>query len=344
MENKSGKNRSRDFSGLKNRFRESGGLKNIYPYQDSLKHSKQKMIAAACAAVALILLVCCTGIFRPKVDTSQGEQYVASLCQRDPAGVLEHIQLARNGGGIVSDGAAASDATVPSEHAASDGTVPSENAAASGNVANAVPSDQREALFRNQAADLYAQIETGEIRDLSPEELAIYQQRFSDTVLVGDSLAQAVYDNGFLDGNHVYFQRGASISQLGEELEEAAAMLPSKIIFYTGLNDTDFFPDVNDFCNAYVQKVQEAQALCPGAEIYICSMCSPSNELGEVRPDLARAPEYDAMLRAICDSTPATYIDLKWMVRQDLYLEDGIHFNYWYYCIWMQYVAMNLGI
>ncbi len=278
----------------------------------------------------LLVILILKSIIRPSVDTDEGEAYIAMMEQRDPAEVLQKINAAQESVAAVAN---PDSDTYTGDNPAAEQEVPQQAE---------ITSDQRESLYAEQAAGLYSQIDSLEIAPLSPEQLAWYQQRLDNTVVVGDSLAQAVYDNGFLDGNHVYFKRGASISQLDQELAEAAAMLPSNIIFYTGLNDTDIFPDVNDFAAAYMQKVQEAESLCPGARIYICSMCPPSDALGAVREDLARAPEYDAMMRYVCDNSSATYIDLKWMVRQSLYHEDGIHFNYYFYTIWLQYIDMNL--
>ncbi len=216
---------------------------------------------------------------------------------------------------------------------------------ADGTQTEAVPAQEEDpAVLQAMAAPLYDQINNLTIPELTPEELAGYQQKYANTIVIGDSMAQAVYEYGLLDGNHVYFERGASISMLSEEIDEAMAMLPSKIIFFTGLNDTDYFDDPNAYAAAYQDRINQVLSWNPAVEIYICSMTPPGNELGAARPDLARAPEYDAALQNLCASTTSKYIDLNWMVRQELYLEDGIHFDYSFYTVWLQYAAMNLHI
>lgn len=192
--------------------------------------------------------------------------------------------------------------------------------------------------------DLAQQIASLEIREMSPEEIAMWRQRYGSTVVVGDSMTQAILEYDFLDENHVKFQRSISVGQLYELTQEALEMLPDRIIFFTGLNDVDVFENPEDYYNAYLDRVNQVRSFNPDIHINICSLLPPSEELASWREDLARSPEYDAELQRLCADTGVNYIDLHWMVRQELYLEDGIHFNYDFYTIWMQYVALAAGI
>lgn len=281
-----------------------------------LKLNHKTMYAAA-GAVILILLILVLALLKredkgPAVDVAEGQEYIAAEAAKDPAGVQERLTLLK-----AEQEAAQADAEAAARAQA-----------------------ERNELFAN----LVSQIETLNIEGFTPEELASYQQRFTDTVVVGDSMAQAVYENGLLDGNHVFFKRGASIGHLEEKVNEALAMLPQNLIFYTGLNDTDYFSDPNEYAAAYLEKVNQVKAASPSCRVFICSMLPPSNALGAVRSDLARAPEYDAALQALCESSDAYYLNLNWMMRQELYLDDGIHFNSLFYTVWMKYAALVLGV
>lgn len=189
-----------------------------------------------------------------------------------------------------------------------------------------------------------AQIDSASITTLTEEERAAYRSRLSSCAVIGDSMAQAALEYGFLDGAHVFYRRGFAVGQLGDAITEAAAMLPSTVIFFTGLNDTDYYAEPELYAAAYLEKIQELKALLPNARVFVCSMLPPGNALGAVRPDLARAPLYDDALHRMCDEQGIGYIDTTWMVNQSLYMEDGIHFVSSFYDIWIQYVTKCVGL
>lgn len=189
-----------------------------------------------------------------------------------------------------------------------------------------------------------AQIDSASITTLTEEERAAYRSRLSSCAVIGDSMAQAALEYGFLDGAHVFYRRGFAVGQLGDAITEAAAMLPSTVIFFTGLNDTDYYAEPELYAAAYLEKIQELKTLLPNARVFVCSMLPPGNALGAVRPDLARAPLYDDALHRMCDEQGIGYIDTTWMVNQSLYMEDGIHFVSSFYDIWIQYVTKCVGL
>lgn len=304
----------------------------------------------------LLLLFLISGMHRKHSSkaAAEGEAYITAEAAKDPAQVLQAIQA---GGTAVADGNQADgqntgDPASGLQAVTADG---SQAVAGEGGIspnqgmtdANQAASEEVENALRAQVqaqmGPLAAQIESLEIPLLSPEQLAYYQQVFANTVVVGDSMAQAVYDYGFLDGNHVYFIRGEAIGNLGGQVDEAMAMLPSSVIFFSGLNGTDYYETPELYAAAYAERINQVLAINPNTKVFVCSMTPPSNELAIYREDLARSPEYDAALQALCASSPAIYMDLNWMVRQQLYLPDGIHFGEEFYTVWMQYAALFLS-
>lgn len=188
------------------------------------------------------------------------------------------------------------------------------------------------------------QIETANITVLSESERADYKKRLENCVVIGDSMAQAALEYGFLDDSHVFYKRGAAIGDLTDTIKQASSMLPTTVIFFTGLNDTDRYPEIADYQSAYFEKLQYAKSLMPQATIYVCSMLPPSDAFGATRPDLARAPYYDAALKDMCLSSGIGYIDTNWMVNQSLYMQDGIHFVSSFYDLWIQYICACTGL
>lgn len=285
--------------------------------------------------IVLLMLLHRSGSEIPK-NTEEGRAYIASENAKDPARMLEVIKEARQ---AAERSAAESRSSLPEEESEADPG--GEN----------VPEDTQETASETGIPDgetivpkeLQEQILTLDIRELTTEEIALLRQRYDSAVIVGDSMTQAVLEYEFLDENHVKYQRSTSISQLYDRTQDALAMLPDRIVFFTGLYDVDVFAaDPQDFYNAYLERVNQVLAFDPDIQIYICSLLPPADFLGI--DNLERSPEYDAQLQRLCNETAAHYVDTNWMVRQELYLEDGIHFDYDFYTIWIQYVAGTIGI
>lgn len=189
-------------------------------------------------------------------------------------------------------------------------------------------------------AEWAEQINNANITTLTDEELAAIRAQLSNTIIIGDSMAQAALEYGLLDDMHVAYIRGATVDLLGPAITEAAGLSPERVIFFTGLNDANRFIDYNEYTAEYLNRVNELRALLPDVEIYICSMLPPSDALGAVRDDLVRAPYFSIALQQMCEVNNINYIDTYWMVNQKLYMEDGIHFKSSFYHMWMRYISL----
>lgn len=207
------------------------------------------------------------------------------------------------------------------------------------------PTEPTPSERERQLAELQEQIRTLKIDLFSAEELAAYRRRFDNAVFIGDSLSQAFISYGFFDDGHVKYKRSAAISQLDEQIQAAINRLPETVIFFTGLNDVSYYiNDPTKYYEAYMQQIAKVHAALPDAEIYVISLLPPSNDLAKVNQHLARAPEFDEQLKRIDPGSPAHYVDCHWMVRQELYLGDGIHFNEAFYTILIKFLAIETGL
>lgn len=312
-----------------------------------MNHSKKKRgqrIPFICAALpVIIILLTWTFLFAPSHTTdpaalTDGLAYLNALENQNAADINAQI-LAANSSHPETIVYIPSDTEQP---AASSGTEAdpssSESAPETTSFSETVPEEDDQLLLWK------AQIDSASITTLTGEERASYRSRLSGCAVIGDSMAQAALEYGFLDGAHVFYRRGFAVGQLGDAITEAAAMLPGTVIFFTGLNDTDYYAEPELYAAAYLEKIRELQALLPDVRIFVCSMLPPSNALGAVRPDLARAPLYNDALHRMCDEQGINYIDTTWMVNQSLYMQDGIHFVSSFYDIWIQYVTKCIGL
>lgn len=187
------------------------------------------------------------------------------------------------------------------------------------------------------------QLDADTVTNLSEEEQIAVHTLFANTIFFGDSMTQAISDCGFMDAANVVYQRSATIDVLIPKIPEVAATLPQQVIIFTGLNDCNHYTDIADYRRDYVTMLQQLKASIPGVKIVVSSLLPPSDAFGATRPDLARAPQFDQELRAICQENDVTYVDSTWIVRQKNYQEDGIHMNRTFYRVWFRYLKALLG-
>lgn len=187
------------------------------------------------------------------------------------------------------------------------------------------------------------QLDADTVTNLSEEEQIAVHTLFANTIFFGDSMTQAISDCGFMDAANVVYQRSATIDVLIPKIPEVAATLPQQVIIFTGLNDCNHYIDIADYRRDYVTMLQQLKASIPGVKIVVSSLLPPSDAFGATRPDLARAPQFDQELRAICQENDVTYVDSTWIVRQKNYQEDGIHMNRTFYRVWFRYLKALLG-
>ena len=317
---------------------------------------KRKVLSAV--ALGLCLALGLSGCSGKKPGMDPGESYLAELETRDVADLMKQIREAEEAARKQSEEASWGEEP-QSEGSEKESGKDSENDPENG-TDNGPENDPEKETDRNSGKDpetdhsaetsspqdsseelmalLRAQVESGKAEELSPEELGRLKARFSTVAVVGDSMAQALLEYGLLDESQVFYERGGITRNLGPVTDRALQMYPETVIFFTGLNDADH-ETYDSYPEAYAQRVAQVHAALPEAKILICSMTPPSNSLGAVREDLARAPVFDQVLEGWCAGSPyADYVDLKWMVRQDWYMDDGIHFKRSFYLIWLQYL------
>lgn len=187
------------------------------------------------------------------------------------------------------------------------------------------------------------ELDTDTVTNLTDEEQVEIRTLFANTIFFGDSMTQAIGEYGFLDMTNIVYQRSATIDVLITKIPEVAATLPQQVVIFTGLNDCNHYTEIADYRRDYETLLQQLKASIPGVKIVVSSLLPPSDALGQVRADLVRAPQFDQELRSICQEKDVTYVDSTWIVRQQNYLDDGIHMNRTFYQIWFRYLKALLG-
>lgn len=174
-----------------------------------------------------------------------------------------------------------------------------------------------------------------------------YSQRFVNSVIIGDSLAEGFSDYGIIDKSNVIANKGMVVSKAGEEVSKAILKNPQNVFISLGTNDIGYYNGNSEkFSNYYIQLINQIKENLPNTKIYInCIMPVEENAI-EKNPYLIHIDDFNTALKNLCSETGVTYIDNSKLIEgvEDIYQSDGIHFKYAFYPLWLENMAKYAGI
>ena len=173
---------------------------------------------------------------------------------------------------------------------------------------------------------------------------------FANSVFVGDSLTEGLSIYDYIDAENVIAYKGMTIQTAKNEIENIAQRNPNRVLLLLGTNDILSGEISSQFASRYIELVQDIKKSIPEAVIYVQSIFPVSAEVEANRPMLAnsRIDEYNAALKEASINNGYKYIDVCTKFKNadgkmiDHYSPDGIHLNYEYYKIWLNYLSQNL--
>lgn len=172
-----------------------------------------------------------------------------------------------------------------------------------------------------------------------------YVKKLADTMILGDSLVEAVSYYHLLDDRHVIAKIGARPDHLRENLSQIAAVYPVNVVLHYGNNcvDPSGSPErVKGFINQYRKVITELQEQQPALHIYVSGIFPVQESAYQHSPELKYIGDYNQALRAMCEELCVTYIDNDEIVKAhpNQVEPDGVHMTrgfYQYY--WLQFIA-----
>ncbi len=208
-----------------------------------------------------------------------------------------------------------------------------------------------ENLENRDALAVKNEIEQFETQLLPEESIDVsnltYSQRFSNSVIIGDSLAEGFSDYGIIDKSNVIANKGMVVSKAGEEVTKALSKNPQNIFISLGTNDLSYYKGNSEkFSNYYKQLINQIKEISPNTKIYINCIMPVGEKAIENNNYLTHIDEYNTAIKNLCDETGATYIDNSKLIEgmEDIYQSDGIHFKYAFYPLWLENMAKYAGI
>ena len=170
-------------------------------------------------------------------------------------------------------------------------------------------------------------------------------EKFTDCLVMGDSITQGLYEYGVLDQANVQADRGAGVSagdneKLADHIARAKEMKPSVLFLSYGMNDVGAQNgDADGFIKAYRPLIRDLKKSLPDTKIYVNSILPAAQTAIDQNSVYAEIPKFNQKLKELCEKEKITFIDNTDLVKQEYYAGDGIHMSTGYYKEWVNHMA-----
>lgn len=193
--------------------------------------------------------------------------------------------------------------------------------------------------------DLDPEAEREKILALSDWDRGEIYRWFQPAAILGDSIAQATQEYGWLDDSQVFAKIGTSISTSQDLIQQAIDKNPQVVFLCFGLNDLEAFrSDVDHFIEEYTACIQQVQTALPQATIYVHALFPPDSSVSKGFYDYLDT--YNQRLKELCTQLQVHYLDSSFILdaKPELYDADGIHPVSAFYPLWLTYLADVTGL
>lgn len=154
---------------------------------------------------------------------------------------------------------------------------------------------------------------------------------FSDTLIVGDSLMQALAMSDALDSSNVISMVSASLFHLEENIGNIVANSPRNLVLHYGINMLEENEEqMNWYISMYEDLLKEIRKQLPDTKIYISSIFML---LDETKFHRSWIEKYNNELKKLSEKLNVIYLDNTELLPGDgsYYGTDGIHVQKTFY-------------
>jgi len=168
---------------------------------------------------------------------------------------------------------------------------------------------------------------------------------FSTSVIMGDSIAEAFSAYNMLHGSSVVAGLGARLDAVEGDIAQVVAINPQFLFLSYGRNDIIMTNgDIELFLTYYEALLNRLHLELPGTRIFVNAIFPVHPDVVETNPMLAYIDDYNQALRRLCEQRQVTFIDNSSWVQPDYFAEDGIHFQYHFYQMWLNRMREVAGL
>ena len=176
-----------------------------------------------------------------------------------------------------------------------------------------------------------------------------YAKYYENTVFMGDSITESLSEFEIIDSYNVISNKGDTVVKALQNIDKLQGINPKNLVLLYGMNDVIEFDinlsgqDSNTFKEKYIELINSIKAVLPKTNIYLISPLPVMANAVDTNYRLTNENlnEFRAKVIEVANITGSTYIDLSKIISDKDYLheQDGIHYKYDFYPIWLDYLA-----
>ncbi|WP_434793635.1 hypothetical protein TPDSL_35370 [Terrisporobacter petrolearius] len=170
--------------------------------------------------------------------------------------------------------------------------------------------------------------------------------KFSSSVILGDSRAESIVSYEILDSSPVVAYKGRNLisAQKEGDINKAISLAPANLFLTYGLNDVELYGDSSDFIKEYEKVIKDIQSKLPNTKIYVNSIFKVNDKAISESPSLKNVPQFNAAIINMCNKLGVTYIDGSSIVDESSYEDDGIHFKPGFNKRWVEMLVQKANL
>lgn len=179
-----------------------------------------------------------------------------------------------------------------------------------------------------------------ERQDSNAEDTRSIKEKFTGSVVLGDSVANGFLEYDILNASSVAAEIGVHLNELDEQIAKVKELSPGVLFLYLGMNDvTATNGDVESFISEYRAVLTRLKEEVPDAHIFVNSIFPVQDKAIDGEPLLAKIPDYNEALKELCDRQTVAFIDNTSLAEEQYYEQDGVHFKADFYPVWAERMA-----
>lgn len=293
----------------------------------------QILLAIAITFVIMMSALTANGKGETKVNTAEGESYLAAVGNADVHDIEDRI-----------DSASGEEPDEPGEPGEPYIPVPDET------------SEEKELEFTGfygSNLDCYVpwkfdHDKAGQAADGVLADEGMTKEVFSDTLFVGDSIMTGFSDFKLADEGNVIATVGAFLKpHLYDNMDAIISYSPKFLVLHYGLNEMDPDEYVTDaFIGRYRECIEKIKESVPGIRIVVCGLMPVTDKAVESNQRFGCVEQYNKKLREMCVELGVGYNEDSELFAShpELYTGDGIHVQRKLYVMWIDKLIREMGI
>lgn len=155
-----------------------------------------------------------------------------------------------------------------------------------------------------------------------------FNAAFKDIHICGDSLMEAIYEYGILDGKYITAAVGVNSNHIDKNYNYLVALKPKYLVLHYGSNTIGSKDAADSFISDYKTSILKLKEALPDTEIYVDSIFPVSQNAAAKQKKFNNISFYNQKLAEMCDEIGVHFLDYTILFNDfetNYYDKDGIH-------------------